>query len=265
VVADMTVALQRLVGTAYDRAALALARSADPIVYRSLAGPLVDAVVDALGSPAGPVLDVAAGTGAFGSVFERVVAVDISAGQLLANPTPHRARAEAARLPFRDDAFAAVGCAFGINHLADPAPAVRDMARVAPVVAVSTWARPEVPYAPKRIVQAALERQAGSSRSPLGVALDDLSGRVGSVQAVTELLVAAGVEPSVREVVVEIPWLGSEAFVDYRLAMPSSPHVTDLAGLRADVAGAIAELSPDELLWRPRIVIGVGRRHRCSQ
>lgn len=261
----MTVGLERLVSAAYTRAAPALARSADPVVYRNLARPLVDAVVDALGSNVGPVLDVAAGTGAFGRAFERVVAVDIAVGQLLANPTPGRAVGEAARLPFRDDSFAAVGCAFGINHLVDPAQAVRDMARVAPVVAVSTWARPEVPYAPKRLLQDALKRQVGSSRSPLGVALDDLSGRVGSVQAVTELLVAAGVEPSVREVVVEIPWLGSEAYVDYRLAMPSSPHVTDVAGLRADVAGAVAKLSPDELLWRPRIVIGVGRRHRCPQ
>jgi hypothetical protein len=139
------------------------------------------------------------------------------------------------------------------------------MARVAPIVAVSTWSRPELPYEPKRIVQEALERHVGTSRSPLGIALDDLGDRVGTVEAVIALLEGAGLDPSVREVVVEIPWLGSEAFVDYRLAMPSSPHVTDLAGLRADVAGAIAELSPDELLWRPRIVIGVGRRHRCPQ
>lgn len=256
----MTVALQRLVGTAYDRAALALARSADPIVYRSLAGPLVDAVVDALGSRPGPVLDVAAGTGAFGRAFERVVAVDISGGQLLANPTPDRARAEAAHLPFRDDAFAAVGCAFGINHLVAPGPAVRDMARVAPVVAVSTWAHPEVPYAPKRIVQAALERHAGSSRSPLGVALDDLAGRIGSVRAVHTLFADAGMQPSVREVVVEIPWMGVDAFLDYRLAMPSSPLVTRRAALRAEVADAIAGLSPDELSWHPCVVIGVGHR-----
>lgn len=253
-------ALRDLVGTGYDRAATALARSAEPVVYRSLATPLVDAVLEALGPRPGPVLDLAAGTGAFGRAFERVVAADLSLGQLLANTSDLRVQAEAVHLPFRDDAFAAVGCAFGINHLVDPAPAVRDMARVAPVVAVSTWAHPRAAYEPKRIVQAALERHAGFSRSPLGAALDDLAGRTGSARAVHGLLTDAGLQSWARDVTVEIPWVGVDAYLDYRLAMPSSPRVTRTSALRAEVADAVAELSPDDLLWRARVVIGVGHR-----
>ena len=203
---------------------------------------------------------MAAGTGAFGRSFGGAVALDIAGGQLLANPAADRVRADASHLPFRSDTFAAVGCSFGINHLPAPALAVGEMARVAPFVAVSTWARPEPPYEPKRIVQEALERQVGSSRSPLGVALDELGDRVGSVEAVANLLEAAGLEPSVREVVVEIPWSGTETYLGYRLAMPTTPRVTDVEALRREVDDALADLAPHELSWQAHMVIGVGHR-----
>ena len=251
---------RRLVGDAYDRAAPTLRRSAGPLVYRALARPLIDAVVDAVGPQPGPVLDVAAGAGAFGHAFEETVAVDISTGQLRANPAGRRLRAEAERLPFPADAFAAAGCSFGINHFAHPAEAVREMARVAPVVALSTWSRPQATYGPKRIVEVALERHAGTCRSPIGHMLDELSERVGSVAAVTELLVEANLEPQVGQVEVEVPWAGADAFLEYRLARPTTPATVNRAALRDEVAGAIAALRPDELVWRPRLVIGVGRR-----
>jgi SAM-dependent methyltransferase len=252
--------LERLVGAAYDRAAPALARVADPVFYRALAKPLVDAVTDALGPDPGPLLDVAAGTGAFGRSFEGAVALDIAAGQLLANPAASRVRADASHLPFRPDTFAAVGCSFGINHVPTPAVAVKEMARVAPFVAISTWARPEPPYEPKRIVQEALERHVGSSRSPLGVALDDLGDRIGSVEAVVDLFEGAGLESLVREEVVEIPWSGTETYLGYRLAMPTTSRVTDIEALHREVAESIADLSPRELSWHAHMVIGVGQR-----
>jgi SAM-dependent methyltransferase len=217
-----------------------------------------------VGSVTGPrpdrVLDVAAGRGAFGRAFADVVAVDIAAGQLAGNPAAARVLADAARLPFRDDAFAVVGSAFGINHVEDPAGAVREMARVAPVVGVSTWLRPERPYAPKRIVYTALERRIGTSRTPVGRALDGLTDRVGSTEAVTRLLAAAGLAPHVEAVAVEIPWPGLDRYLDYRLGMPSTPEVADVAALRHEVAGAISALPVQELTWRPELVIGVGTR-----
>jgi ubiquinone/menaquinone biosynthesis C-methylase UbiE len=250
----------RRVRKEYDRVAPAFRRIADPLVYRFLARPLVDAVAGALGSTPGPVLDVAAGTGAFGRAFAHVVAVDISSGQLSANPSNRRVQADVERLPFGADTFAAVGCAFGINHLERPAVALGEMARVAPIVAVTTWSRPEVDYAPKRIFQEAIERRGGCARSSFGRVLDELSDRVGSVPAVTELLMCAGLEPCVRQVEVEVPWLGWDTFLDYRLAMPSSAQLVDRDALRAEMADAIAQLEDDDLAWRPQVVVGVGRR-----
>src|SRR5687767_13376824 len=106
-------------------------------------------------------LDVAAGSGAFGRRFRDVVAVDVAVGQLAVNGTATGVRADAEVLPFRDDSFAAAGCSFGINHLLDPGAAVREMARVAPVVGLSTWQRPERQYAPKRAVHDAVHRLVG--------------------------------------------------------------------------------------------------------
>jgi ubiquinone/menaquinone biosynthesis C-methylase UbiE len=253
-----------MVGDAYDRAAPVFHRIADPLVYRLLARPLVEAVIDALGPRPGPVLDVAAGTGAFGRALEDVVAVDISVGQLLSNPAARCVRADAEHLPFASNAFAAVGCAFGINHFVRPAEAVGETARVSPIVVVSTWSRPEEEYAPKRIIQAAFERHVGQARSSFGRVLDELSDRVGSVSAVTELLVTAGLDPFVRDVEVEVPWLGWDAFVEYRLAMPSSPNLDARDVLRDKMADAIAVLPDDDLTWRPRVVIGVGRRRSAA-
>jgi SAM-dependent methyltransferase len=264
VVADVTEDLQSLIADAYDRAAPNLARITDPLVYRILARPLVEAMVGALGPRSGRVLDVAAGSGAFGCGLDQVVALDLSAGQLRVNGAHDRVRADANWLPFPTDAFAGVGCSFGINHFTDPVAAVREMARVAPVVVLSTWSRPEAPYAPKRIVDAALEHHLGCSRSPVGVLLDELSLRVGSVAAVERVLTKAGLDARVREVEVDIPWAGADAFLDYRMSMPSSPEVADLARLRAEVREATAALGPDELTWRPSLVVGIGSRRSAG-
>ena len=88
-------------------------------------------------------LDVAAGAGAAGRHFHDSVALDLSMGQLRHNPARRRLRADAERLPFRADSFAAAVCMFGISHFPDPAAAASEMARVASVAGVTTWARPE--------------------------------------------------------------------------------------------------------------------------
>jgi SAM-dependent methyltransferase len=248
---------KRMVTAAYDATAEGFAGAADRLVYRHLAGPLVDAV----GVVDGPVLDVAAGSGAAGRRFTDAVALDLSMGQLRHNPAPRRVLADAERLPFRHNSFGAAVSVFGINHFPDPGSAVAEMARVAPVVAVATWARPERPFAPKQVVGDVLARHAGRTRSPVGEVVDALSEQVGSIEAVTALLSGAGLEPAVEQATVVVPWPGIEAFLDYRLSMASTAGlVADAETLRREATAALEALPDGELEWHAVLIVGVGRR-----
>jgi SAM-dependent methyltransferase len=253
---------KRLFARAYDASAASFARSADALVYAYLARPLARALAGA----GGPVLDVAAGSGALGRLLPAPVALDLSAAQLRHNPVPVRVQGDAERLPFRDGRFAAAGCAFGINHFPDPGAAVAEMARVAPVVGVLTWARPEASYPPKEAVMAVVGRHAGSDRTAAGLLADELGERVGSVAAVRALLVGAGLRPEVAEVEVALPWPGAAAFVDYRLATVGvAGLVDDLATIRREAIAAVSALPPETLPWSPRLVLGVGRRQPATE
>jgi SAM-dependent methyltransferase len=248
---------KRLFAEAYDRSADGFARSADRLVYGYLARPLARALAEA----AGQVLDVAAGSGALGRLLPAVVALDLSAAQLRHNPLAARLQGDAERLPFRDDTFAAAGSAFGINHFPDPAAALAEMARVAPLVGVLTWVRPEAPYLPKQAVMEVVARHAGSDRTAAGVLADELGERVGSAAAVRALLDGAGLRAEVAEVSVELPWPGAAAFVDYRLATVGvAGLLEDPAAIRREAIAAVAALPPDTLPWSPRLVLGTGRR-----
>ena len=61
-----------------------------------------------------------------------------------------------------------------------------------------------------------------------------------------------------------IPWLSTETYLDYRLAMPSTPSVTDLDALRKEIADSLSYLSPEELSWHAHIVVGVGHRRTAG-
>jgi len=260
VVAGMTAdagRARRLFAEAYDASAAGFARSADRLVYAYLARPLARALAEA----DGPVLDVAAGSGALGRLLPAAVALDLSAAQLRHNPLPARLQGDAERLPFRDDCFAAAGCAFGINHFPDPGAALAEMARVAPLVGVLTWMRPEAPYRPKEAVMEVVARRAGSDRTAAGRLADELGERVGSPAAVRSLLEGAGLRPTVAEVEIDLPWPGAAAFVDYRLATVGvAGLVDDPAAVRREAIAAVTALPPETLPWSPRLVLGVGRR-----
>jgi SAM-dependent methyltransferase len=248
---------KRLFAEAYDASAASFARSADRLVYTYLARPLARALAEA----GGPVLDVAAGSGALGRLLPAAVALDLSAAQLRHNPLAARVQGDAERLPFHDDAFAAAGCAFGINHFPDPGAALAEMARVAPVVGVLTWLRPEAPYRPKQAVMEVVAGHAGADRTAAGVLADELGERVGSPAAVRALLEGAGLRPEAAEVTVDLPWPGAAAFVDYRLATVGvAGLVEDPAAVRRQAIAAVAALPADTLPWTPRLVLGVGRR-----
>ena len=267
VVAGVTGAEQcsarRLIAESYDLAASRFAGVADRHVYRLLAAPLAEAVAQAAEESNAPVLDVAAGSGAVGRHLARAVAVDVSLEQLRRNKDAWlRVRADGERLPFRADCFAVAVCGFGINHVADPGRLLREMGRVAPVVGVSTWQRPERPYPPKQAVFDCLARRAGGPRSAVGELLEGYSDAVGSVDAVAELLRGAELAGQVDLVEVEVPWPGVDAYLDYRLSMPTSAPGVDDADLRAELREVLGKLPLAALTWHAGVVVGLGRRKR---
>lgn len=248
-----------LVAESYNRRAADYARAADRHVYVRLGRPLVAAIRSAGVKGDGLVLDIAAGSGAVGRHFERCVALDLSVGQLRRNRARQRVGADATRLPFRDGSFPAAVSGFGINHVGNPAMLVREMTRVAEVAAISTWALPEVPYRPKQVVNEVLARRVGHHRSAAGQMLDRIGATVGSAAAVERIMRFAGVEGDAWTVEVEVPWPGIDAYLDYRLTMPTAAAVDDDAGVREELRPALAALEADQLMWRPRLVIAVCR------
>jgi hypothetical protein len=248
--------VKRLFADLYDQNADRYYTGADHLLYRHLAAPLAAALAPA----GGPVLDVAGGTGAFGRLVGADTALDISVRQLRHHPARLRVHGDAERLPFPADTFAAAGCSFGINHFPDPAAAVREMARVAPVVGLLTWRRPEWrPYLPRQVVESLVwPRTCSAARIA-----EELGAGTGSTSAVRALLVGAGLDPSVCEVEVEVPWPGTELFVDYRLALTVGVPVVK-EQVRQEALAAVAALPPDALPWRPTLVLGVGTRETAG-
>ena len=246
-----------VIAAAYDRTAAEFAELSAKLVYRHLSVPLAERLHDVDGL----VLDVAGGTGALAHQLESPLTLDISLEQLLQNPIESRVVADAEALPFRSDAFAAAASAFGINHFPNPEGAIEEMARVAPVVGLLTWVRPEDRFAPKEIVFDVVQRHAGRSRTEAGDLIDEMTNATGSVDAVRGLLGAAGLDAEVEEIVVEVPWPGAEKFVDYRM---SATGVTDMIGdvpaARSEALEEIEALPEADLRWRPRLVLGIGRR-----
>jgi SAM-dependent methyltransferase len=236
----------------YDQNAETYRVRADRLVYRHLARPLAAAL-----SPVrGPILDVAGGTGALGRLMGADAALDISPRQLSHHPARWRVRGDAERLPFDADTFAVAACSFGINHFPDPAAAVREMARVAPVVGLLTWKRPECrPYLPRQVIEALVQPRA----CPAARIAEELGVQTGSMAAVRDLLAAAGLRPRVREVVVDVPWPGPGPFVDYRLGLTVGIAATKTS-LRQEAVAAITALDPAALAWQPKLVLGVGTR-----
>jgi ubiquinone/menaquinone biosynthesis methyltransferase len=98
------------------------------------------AVAEAARAPAGPGLDLCAGTMDLTAMLararpdERVVAVDFSPAMLDAGrrkaPRAEVVVADACALPFDDASFATVVCGFGIRNLADPVAGAREVRRV---------------------------------------------------------------------------------------------------------------------------------------
>lgn len=252
--------LKRDLAKSYDDSADIFAELADRLVFSHLA-PLLDRAGP---TPDAWVLDVAGGTGAVARRWKRVVCCDISHGQLTHNEVPLKVQGDGERLPFADDSFGAVLCSFGINHFPDPVTAVREMARVAPSVGVMTWVRPDPePYKPREIVMQTLAEHADKGRTETGDRLDEMTNKVGSVEAISQIFETAGVPAEVEQIQAEIPWEpgSTERFVDYRLSMLGAEKLTDDVGtVRKEAIVRIDALPAAELTWRPLVVLATGRR-----
>lgn len=251
-------AITQLVAASYERTAPGFSALADRLVYRYLAAPLARV----LARSDGIVLDVATGTGALGRELRSCVGVDVAFEQLSRNSLHRLVCADAEHLPFRSGSFAAAGSAFGINHFPHAATAVAEMARVAPVVGLLTWERPErVVYEPKQAVLDALSAHTGAARTEAGRCVDDMSERVGSEAAIRELLESAGLSARVETVAVEVPWPGTEQYVEFRLAMHGADLTDEQAdAIRRDACAAIDALDERAWRWRPRLIRGIGTR-----
>jgi ubiquinone/menaquinone biosynthesis C-methylase UbiE len=131
------------VRAAYDAAAAAWAEGPEQ-VYTPLARALVGAAPVPLTGR--QVLDLGAGTGVAGRAAlaagaAQVVAADLATTMLRrAGPAQHPVVADAAALPFRDQAFDLVVAAFCLNHLSQPDAALREVRRVGRSLAASTFA-----------------------------------------------------------------------------------------------------------------------------
>jgi ubiquinone/menaquinone biosynthesis C-methylase UbiE len=131
------------VRAAYDAAAADWAGGPEQ-VYTPLARALVAAAP--LPVAGARVLDLGAGTGVAGRAAlaagaNRVVAADLALAMLRqAGPAQHPVAADAAALPFRDQAFDLVVAAFCLNNLSRPRAALGEVRRVGRGFAASTFA-----------------------------------------------------------------------------------------------------------------------------
>jgi hypothetical protein len=61
-------------------------------------------------------------------------------------------------------------------------------------------------------------------------------------------------------VAAEVPWPGTRASIDYRLSMCGVVSLIDADEVGRVAAAEIDALPQDSLVWRPSLVLGVGRR-----
>jgi SAM-dependent methyltransferase len=212
------------------------------------------------------VLDAGAGTGLVSDVLRaagaRPVAVDLSFSMLRwrAAGRPPAAVADLSRLPLRAGAVDDAVAAFVLNHLPEPVPALRELARVVRpggAVLATVYANSSRSAARDRIDEVTL---AHGFRWPAWyVEIKQVAApRLGTVPAMTAAATEAGLTTiEAVEFVAELGLDRAEDLVDYRLGQAHCREWLDglapdeRAALRAD---AIAAVEPIMQPYRPRVV-----------
>ena len=242
-------------------------------------GPIYDRLAEVVvGMAPAPVaggraVDVGAGTGAASRALvvagaASVVAVDVAVGMLAhgAEERPPAVAGDARALPFRDGSFDVAVAAFSLNHLADPATGLRELARVTRAggaVVASSYAADDT-HPVKAAVEGALRAR--------GWALDPWFDRL-RVEAVPRLATVEGCRRAAAEagldgaevaaVRVPFPDLDGADLVRWRLGMAQhAPFLAGLTGPERDAvtADALARLGEAvEPLVRSILVIAAVR------
>lgn len=244
------------VAAAYD--ATGAAWQAGPgRVYDHLAEVLTDRCPVPLGGAL--VLDVGAGTGAATRAARRrggrVVAVDLAHGMLATGAAGRSPPVvgDAATLPVAGGTFDAALAMFSLNHVARPAQALRELARVLrPGGGFLVTAYAAEDHHPVRdAVDAAATARGWTVPAWYEALRRDVIPLLATVEAAEEATAAAGLDGARVEVVaVDVPGLDAEDLVAWRLGMAQlAPFVAalapaDRAALVADALARIGEDAP---------------------
>jgi SAM-dependent methyltransferase len=185
-------------------------------------------------------LDAGAGTGAVSTAAlaagARVLATDVAIDMLRHERVrrPPAVAADVLALPLRDGIVDVAATAFVLNHLADPAAALRELLRVVRpggAVLAATFAAPTAEEVLKRRVDAVLEAH-GYRPPPWYRRLKgELEPATARAPLLGEVARRAGIAtPCVEEVEVDLGMLDGRALAGYRLGAPAVASFLDTLG-----------------------------------
>jgi SAM-dependent methyltransferase len=234
-------------------AGLALAYSNTAGAWQRGPGPMYDRLAEVVvaRSPVpirgGAVLDVGAGTGAasraaLAAGAARVVALDAAIGMLAhdAARRPPAVVGDARTLPFASSSFDAAVAAFSLNHLADPATGLREMARVTRpggALVAATYAADDT-HPVKGAVEAALAARGWSPEQWYTLMRTEAAPLLATPEGCAAAAATAGLDARVEAVRVAFPDLDVHDLVDWRLGL--AQHAPFVARLPAQERQAVA-------------------------
>lgn len=174
------------------------------------------------------VLDVGAGAGAasraaLAAGAAAVIAVDPAVGMLAdgASGRPPAVAGDALALPFAAATFDSAVAAFSLNHLTDPAGALREMARVTRrggALLASSYADDDT-HPVKVAVEAALASHGWSPEGWYATMKTRAAPLLATVAACAAAADAAGLEADVEPLRVALPQLDADDLIAWRLGM----------------------------------------------